>query len=218
MDSFTYEDIYELLRTEKYTTDLQPLKKEDMAKIKEYFATKQALLDKQVEGSAFYAPEKRDKLRTELENAKRAVRDLYEKREQKVINRALFSSRTDFRLKDSTNMLSCEAEQYDQLIELLKLGNRKFFEDVEPSMIPSTKDLNAEQSVAQPQSGYAEQKKKLVKFKETIPEIIDAELKKYGPFEPEAIAELPLDIADLLIRRNKAVEHNGQDRADGHVV
>lgn len=204
MGSFTYEDIYELLRTEKYTTDLQPLKIEDLVKIKEYFDTKQILLDKQVEGSTFYNPEKKEKLKLELENAKRAIKDLYEKREQKIINRALFSSRTDFRLKDSTNMLLCESKLYDQLIELLKTGNKEFFEKIESSKpkeitpVPPTKDLKATPG------------RKLIKFKETVPEIMDTELNKYGPFKPEAIAELPSEIADLLIRQNKAVEH-GQD-------
>ncbi len=203
---FTYEDIYELLRTEKYTTDLQPLKKEDLIKVKEYFDTKQVLLDKQVEGSTFYNPEKKEKLKLEIENAKRAIKDLYEKREQKIINRALFSSRTDFKLKDSTNMLSCEIKLYDNLIELLRTGNKEFFEDVDSSKpkisapILPAKALKAEQ----------EPSTKKVLFINNVPEIMDSNLNKYGPFEASAIATLPNEIADLLIKQNKAVEH-GED-------
>ena len=42
---------------------------------------------------------------------------------------------------------------------------------------------------------------KLVRFLHTVPKFVGKELEEYGPFAEEDIANLPLEIADLLIER-----------------
>lgn len=47
---------------------------------------------------------------------------------------------------------------------------------------------------------------KTVKFTNAVPKFVGKELEVYGPFEPEDTANLPADIADLLIRKGRAEE------------
>ena len=228
--TISYEDIYELLRTEKYSADLQPLKPQDLVKIKEYFALKEEMLKKQKSSTVFFDRSKQDKIVIEIENAWRALRDLYERREKKIINRALFTSRTNFKLKDSTNMLASEEKLYSLLIDLLRRNNMEFFEnfgikikyenektDARPEK-EATKALKEGKEVAikavednltaasEADKVIGPKPKKLIRFTEAVSELVDTDLQACGPFEKEDIANLPEELANLLIRQNKAKE------------
>lgn len=229
--AFSYEDIFELLRAEKYSADLQPLKPEDIAKIREYFKLKEELLKRQ-SASPIFMRAQQDKIQTEIENAWRALRDLYERRERKLINRALFSSRTAFKMKDSENMLESEARIYEQLLELLKKNCIEFFENFEikvkfegehPAEVKTAAKAEAkalkEGSEKKTEESHVEtdagsdteelreiKKLKLLRFIEPVDELVDLELNTYGPFEKEDVAALPQELADLLIKQKKVEE------------
>ena len=47
---------------------------------------------------------------------------------------------------------------------------------------------------------------KTIRFVEPLSRFIGTDLNVYGPFKKEYIANLPLDIADYLIKNNKAEE------------
>lgn len=225
--TISYEDIYELLRAEKYSTDLQPLKPQDLIKIKEYFALKEEMLKKQKSSSVFSDRSKQDKIMVEIDNAWRALRDLYERREKKIINRSLFSSRT--KLKDSTNMLATEEKLYSILIDLLKRNSVEFFENFgiklkyeaedsgqkeEPKGLKEEKEVAVKTAdeanlVASSEADKiveAKSNQKLIRFTESVSELVGTDLQAYGPFEKEDVANLPEELADLLLKQNKAKE------------
>jgi len=184
----TYEDIYELLRGEKNASDLQPLSLEQLSKVRKYLLAKEKLLKKQG-GGVFSSVKERAKILTEIDNAKSAMKDLFERRERKVINRALYTLRTDSRLKDTTNMLECEVVLYNSLLKDLDQARISFSELVDESKEPE------EEKVPEVVS---------VKFLEAMPELIDTDLKKHGPFEAEQVASLPIELANVLIAQKKA--------------
>ena len=190
MVEFSYEDLYEILRAEKYSTDLQPINKEEFRKINAYFKSKEEFLLKQKEVNFDDAAEK---TKTELDNAKRALKDLYDKRERKVISRALFTARGGFKLKDTTNMMFSEEKIYYALLELIKQSSEEFFSF-----------LN--QSFAEDQPKPLKENFKRVKLLESIPELMDTKLNRHGPFIAETEVELPAELAELLLRQGKASE------------
>ena len=55
------------------------------------------------------------------------------------------------------------------------------------------KDLKTE-----PSSGQ------LVRFTQEVPKFMGTDLQVYGPYQPEDLAKLPAEIADLLVRKEKA--------------
>ena len=143
MVDFTYEDLYELLRTEKFSTDLQSLKETDIKKIADYLTIKQTLLEKQTQSKEFFNQRNVDKIRTEIDNAKRILKDVFEIRERKIINRAIFTSRSESNIRDSTNMLRIEEDIYNQLIALLQNNSKKFFDQL--TTLSKPKELKIEQ-------------------------------------------------------------------------
>lgn len=256
-DTITYEDIYELFRTEKYSTDLQQLKPEELKKIGRYFRDKKQLFLKQTKESMFFDKSKRDQLKTELENARRALKDFYALREKKLLSRAVFTCRTG--LKDTTNMLASEEKLYLVLIDLLKSGSHEFFTyfvakdespimeqpvattcedkagitapcDMPASTLQPSAEAPAQEMPAQEVQASAETpaparaetiapediqakpcqleqaKINLIKLKilEPIPELIGPDLQKYGPYEKDVLADVPEELARLLVEQKKA--------------
>jgi DNA replication initiation complex subunit (GINS family) len=188
---FSYEDLYEFLRAEKYSTDLQPIATEQLQKVRRYFKTKEDFLAQQA-GTGF--DEALDKVKTELDNAKRALRDLYDKRERKVISRALLTARGGFKFKDATNMLVSEEKLYFTLLEMLKASNAEFFELID----------NMDFSHAAEQQKPLKEDFKRVKLLEDVPELMDTKLNRYGPYNTGTVIELPTELADLLLAQSKA--------------
>jgi len=169
VENYNYEDILELLHSEKYSSDLQSLKKEYLAKVQQYLDAKKALFDNTTNKDMHF------KLQMEIENAERAIRDLYSKREQKI-------------LKDTTNMLPKEEIIYNQLIELLISSQKSFYSTI--------------QNAAEPKLLKAPHR--TLKFREAVPELLDLRENKHGPFQANDTAELPEELAKILVAQNKA--------------
>ena len=219
VDMFSYEDIYELLRAEKLSTDLQPLRTEDLKKISEYLKMKENLLLSQDESVSLLSTQKRVKIQLELDNTRRTLRDLYEKRERKVLTRSIVTVRSGVGLKDTTNMLKHEQELYEHIITILSSSKDTFFEYIlslgregkdpmnELHKLKEIAKTEVEQ-ITKPEEAKIEveiKKEKLnIKFIDNIQEFYGEDLKNYGPYKEGDIDELPGRIANLLISQNKA--------------
>lgn len=214
MAEFSYDDIYEMLRTEKYSVDLQQISQEHMQKIREYLDSKKSLLQKQKE-SGLFDKSAREHLKLELENARRALRELYERREKKVINRAIFTARSDFKIKDTTGFLAFEEKSYLSLLDVLKESHVRFFANFKATS--SEKALLAQEqqqaSVQQtapeilpPQQTEPPAILREVSIISSVPQMVGMDLKSYGPFKEADTVKVPEEIASLLITQGKAKE------------
>ncbi len=218
-DAFTYSDIYELLRAEKNASDLEPLTVETLVKIAQYIANKCELLERQP-GGTFSNAKERSKILSEIDNAQQALRDMFERRQRKVINRAIFSVRTESRLKDTTNMLDFEVKMYEALLKIVESANRSMMTVLEGKCVtgaPSSalklvdKSLS-EDAISTPDAegkdlkAENQQQVQQIKFLDAIPELVDTDLAKHGPFEAGDIGSLPIELASLLVRQGKAAK------------
>ena len=85
----TFETLFELLRKEKINPELQKVEDEFYNLTSQYLEEKHAVLKtEQSSDSIFSSDSKRTML--QLENAKKIIKELYEKRENKIVNLANF--------------------------------------------------------------------------------------------------------------------------------
>ena len=220
VEALTYEDIYELLRAEKFATDLEQIKPADLARIKAYLESKKELLKKQLDAMSVLSSQKKIKIQQEIDNATRALKDLYEIRERKIINRALYSVRTDSQFKDTTNMLENEVELYEKLLKILRNQKKIFFKQIENSKIEEAKaeakseseekeevEEQVEKEKEEKEKSSKEIKEKVkkvkVKFLEECPEVFGEDLEKYGPFKSGDEAALPEQLCSILEKQKK---------------
>lgn len=209
---FTYDDLYELLRTELSSKDLKPLKLEDLKKIKQYLDSKENLLCSS-ETSKF--SKERHRIFEEIGNAKQVLNKLYQKRVKKIINRAIFTVRSESGAKDTSNMLKSEILLYNSLIKELKENEKLFFSEIDQMNLdlPEKKESKELKSIEK-QEETKENCLKTIKILEEISELQGTDLKRYGPYKKGDIAELPRLLADIIIKQEKGQENENIEKTE----
>jgi len=193
----TYETLYELLRKEKSSVELQELPQSFFKDIINYIKEKEAILKNQEKGTIFVS--EIDKTKKQIENIKKLLRELYERREKKIIDQALLSSRTEIKNRE-INLLHEEEQLYKELTNILTEYRNNILLRVlskkQPDLKKEPKEIKTEDN----------NKLKLIRFLTEIPKFIGTDLNIYGPFEREDLANLPKDIAKTLIEKKRAEE------------
>ncbi len=216
--NITYDTLFELLGREKKREDLQPMQESFFLDVVSYLREKEAILKKSDDDNLFLAEEK-DKTKTQLDNVRKIIKELYEKRERKIMEMATFKSRTNSSIINTTNLLKEEKILFESLVEdlnrsrtgvLMKIisANEPFL-DIKKSTVDqaNTENKNIDsktdmQEIEKPKLDTS----LMVRFISYVPKFVGKELEIYGPFEPEDIANLSRQIAEILIRKGKAIE------------
>ncbi len=187
MDSYNYEDLYELLRNEKFSTDLQDMSLENLKKIRSYFNERNNKLNES-ESSNMFSSHNKLKIQGEIDNATRIVNDLINIRERKIINRAIFTSRSNENIEDTSNMIEIEKKLYDFLNVELKKFRKSYLYEIE------NREIN-------------DKKHKKYVVLEDIPLLSDG-INEYGPYKKNDFIELPRNIANILVNESKIKEES----------
>ena len=111
----TYETLFDLLRREKSRDELQELDEDFYKNVAEYLQEKNKLLESSGEGFMDEA----EKTRIQISNIKKIIKELYERRERKIINLALFKSRLNNKILDTRALLPEEKLLFDYVVKQL---------------------------------------------------------------------------------------------------
>ena len=201
--NITYETLFEMLKREKETTDLQKLDTAFFNDFVDYLNEKKKMLEKD---DALFSYDEKKKLERQIDNARRIIKEIYEKREKKIIELALIKSRTKSNIIDKSHFLDNEKKFFNMITEILDAFRVEAIERVLAGSYLS-KDKE-EAAILDNKAAEESQKKdtKLVRFLNSVPKFVGKELEEYGPFEEEDIANLPAEIADILLGKGRAEE------------
>ena len=113
----TYETLFELLQREKERLELQKLEPTFFSDTIDYIKDKKKAIE--TNSDSPFAKEEKKKTERQLENIYKILKNLYERREKKIINISLDKSRTKSDLIDTTGLLKEESVFFDALTALL---------------------------------------------------------------------------------------------------
>lgn len=217
--AITYETLFDLLRREKSTEELQKLDKNVLANIVEYLKDKQGMLS--VPQSQLV--HEKEKTEHQLKNIKRIIKELYDRRESKIINMSINKSRTQSSLINTETLLEHEKKLYEELNSILGIFRAKILGNVLNAKFPeevsetkelktsSARDLESREALLEGKGEHlntkAEEKTEkstTIRFLSAIPRFVGPNLETYGPFEEDEITALPERIANVLIGKNRA--------------
>lgn len=189
----TYETLYEILRRERTRHELQELEPNFFKNITNYLKEKIAILESQKQKSPLFQEEVK-KTQKQIENIKKILEELYERRELKILNLALSASRTNTNTKPS--LLSEELKFYNNIKQLLDQSRENILNKLTKGELP----INEKPKPIKTD----ENELKLIRFISYVPKFVGTDNHKYGPFEPEMVANLPSEIVKLLIKKERA--------------
>lgn len=199
VEVITYEVLFDLLREEKGSNILVKLEKDFYEKVAKYLAEKRAILESQEKKSSVFTASETLKTKKQLDNIQRILKELYERREFKILDLAMFQSRTN-EVIDFSLMLDIEKELYFAILESLNLFRKEILMALLEAKIP--KIPSREVLKSSPEAIPKELK--TVRFVQAVPKFVGTDLNIYGPFEEEDIASLPSLVADVLMKKEKA--------------
>lgn len=177
-----YNDLYEMLRKEKYSEQLQNIPKKFVEEFKEYIEENKPSESKK--GDLF--SDSIAKSKKQLENAISLFRELMLKRKRKILNLVFVAAETGIMKRDYENMLPVEKEVFDNLVKVFEQGDREI-----------SKILSGEKT-------KQEAKQKMIIFKEKIDSFVDHTGNTIGPFKPGQLANLNTEVAQIFIQSGKA--------------
>ncbi len=176
-----YEDLYELLRKEKYSESLQLLPKNFIEDFSKYMKenTSEPSSDNGLFSDALIKSKK------EFENAIALFKELILKRKKKILNLVFVATETGIMKRDYENMLPIETKVFEKLV--------KSFEDGDKEL---SKILNGQQD--------KEEKDKMILFKEDVEQFVDHTGSTIGPFKSGELTNLDSNVANILVSGEKA--------------
>ena len=197
--TITYETLYDMLRREKNRAELQELDPLFYENLVRYLKEKKEILRSQEQKDSIFTTIEVQKTRKQIENIQKIIKELYEKRESKIMQLALMNSRSQTPKNDKTAMLNAEKDIYESVIQKLDQLRNEILHN-----IVLGNSLNPE---TQPKTLKKDEKPKItskkVKFKRKTDQFVGTDLKSYGPFEKGDIAKLPIEIADFMTDKNQ---------------
>lgn len=216
----TLVTLYDMLRNEQKKEDLQKPDQAFFFDVVAYLREKQALLELKREGENVFATGEKEKLEYELRSIRRILKELYEKREKKILDIALNKSRTGSDIIDTSAMLREEKEFYSHLLKTLDHFRRGILLNLFRGELPQVNDSvqradfslqqKKEQIRAELQQKAApsqEEQKPLmtrIRFIHPTPSFVWKDMKVYGPFDAGEETEIFPEVADLLARKGRA--------------
>ncbi len=214
----TYETLFELLRREKNREELQKLDNTFYIDVINYLKDKFDLLAKP-QKDLFSITEK-EKITRELRNIQKILRELYERREKKIISMALNKSRTNSDLIDTNNLLKEEFFFFNSLTNTLDVFRKGVILNILDGKLPVIDEEHTikieEEEKEETKEEVEEEKeefksaeeliKKKVKFLIPTSQFVGPELEEYGPYSADEIINLPIKVADVLINKGNAEE------------
>jgi len=178
----TYNDLYDALRKERYSEQLQPLQKDFVKEVSAYLKDRESLIGK---NNDLFSDEAQ-KNKKQLENAIAIFKELILRRKKKLLELAFISAETGISKRDFENMLHFEKEGFEKIMKAINEGDKKI-----EKMLQGIDEESLE-------------KNKLIIFKNDTEEFLDLEGNKLGPFKKGDIVNLAQEIANILIVDNKA--------------
>lgn len=190
--NITYETLFDIFRNEK---------KEGLQAVPEgFYADLVAYLKEKAQSDA-----DKEALAKQLKSIHKLVRDIYEMRETKIVNLALVSVRgSDI---GAAGLLPHEQRLLDSIVSLLRKARKEVLAHLLRGELPGGSQPAGKGDKAPDDSEKAPAPKgptMLVRFLAHVPKFVGTELEVYGPFEPGDMANLPTEIAGVLIAKNRA--------------
>jgi len=126
--AITYETLYELLRREKSREELQELQESFLGNVIEYINDKKRIIGSK-KGDPF-SEDEAEKTTHQLRQARKLLKELYDRREKKIINMAINKARTESSIIDTSALLAEEQQIFENVTSVLNNHRQQIFEKV----------------------------------------------------------------------------------------
>src|SRR3989344_809927 len=199
-ETITFEYLYDVLRKEKYSKEIQRLDENFMANLKKYIYEKTQLLKSNSEKVSIFTASETLKTRKHVENVQKLVKELFERRESKILYLAFVASKNSGKHQLTTSLLKEEEIMFNEIITKLN----EFREQT------TSRLLSEDPTDLKPKDIKTDKKplNQVIRVLEPVPQFVGLDMQIYGPFNEKDTVTLPIEIANVLVNKNIAAIEN----------
>tara|TARA_Y100000310_G_scaffold344372_1_gene456825 strand:+ start:3675 stop:4238 length:564 start_codon:yes stop_codon:yes gene_type:complete len=179
----SYEDLYELLRKEKYSEAMQVLPKKFVEDFSVYISE---LKERSSSGDDLFA-DSLAKVKKQMENSIAIFKELMLRRKKKLLQLVFVAAETGIMKRDYENMLVHEREVFDKLVKAVEEGDKAL-----NKILSGSKEKGEENSL------------RMIMFNQDVEEFVGMDGGVVGPYASGELANLDLKVADILVSGGKA--------------
>lgn len=224
--NITYETLFDFLRREKSNEELQKLPDTFYADVMSYLKSKFDILEKNSNAKDSFAYADHDRINEDIISIRKVLKELYNRREKKIIKIALDTAMLNAPIANTDNMIDYEFELYNRSVKLFRQFRTRVLVNLLDAKDPghisklceengnSESEYNADNISGEYNKDYEPAQNRQmdntdsgmmnVIFQENVPEFVGRELEIYGPFRKDDSHYLPDDIASILIEKGMA--------------
>lgn len=199
--AISYDLLFDILRYEKSREDLQALDKDFYKKVVEYLKQKDASIL-----SINTPTSERELTRIQVNNIKKILQEIYDRRERKIINLALYKIKTGSDMMNMGVLLDEEKIMFDNLVLLFSKYKTSILDNILNHRIPFAENIDLHRPESPKKRIIDPDQIVSIRFIKPVPRFLGPELDTYGPFEEQDIASMPYKIASILIGKHHAEE------------
>jgi len=177
-----YNDLYEILRKEKYSESLQPIDKNFLNE----FSTFLKNLREESSSESDLFSDSIFQSKKQLENSIAIFKGLILRRKKKILNLVFVAAETGIMKRDYENMFDFEKKIFDNLVKSFEEGDKEL-----SSVLHGTQNHDTD-------------KHRMVIFNESIEQFIDINGDIIGPFKKGDLANLDSKVCEILVSGGKA--------------
>ena len=204
--AITFETLYDILMREKQRDELLPLDPNFFQDVITYLREKMKVWEKVNKDDDLFSMGERDKIESEIKNTRKVIKDIYERREKKILELAINKSRIGQDI-EVPHLLKEEQQFFQSLARLLDQYRHGVLLNLLQMKLPSVAE---EKVVVEIQSREQKPKKTImVRFIHPVPKFVGSDLSIYGPFDEDDMANVPHDVAQILVEKGRAEEVKG---------
>lgn len=179
----TYNELYDALRKERYSEQLQPIPKNFIKDVSAYLKDKKEIADRKDDDFS----DTITKTKKQFENSIAIFRELMLRRKKKILELAFVATETGISKRDFENMLAVEKEAFEGIMKSLEKSDKKVSEMLK----------GAEEEEQKP-------KNKMIVFIDDVVEFLDVDGNMLGPFKKGDVANISEEVANILVVDKKA--------------
>ncbi len=177
----SYNDLYEFLRKEKYSEQLQTLPKDFVKQFSDYMRDKRSKFSS-VGVDSFDGELIMEK--KQHENAVAIFRELMLRRKKKILNLVFVAAETGIMKRDFADMLEFEKDMFERLVMCVDDADKSLHESMNGKPLES---LN-----------------KAIIISEEVEQFVDMAGELIGPFKKGSLVNIDSQVADILVSSGKA--------------
>ena len=174
----SYNDLYELLRKEKYSEPLQQLPKNFIQEFSNY------IKENSYDYSSLDTSNSSIKSKKQLENSFSLFKELMLRRKKKLLNLIFVANETGIMKRDYENMHDIEKSAFDKMV--------KAFEESDKEL---SRLLNSKEN---------KEVNKMIVFKQEVDQLINYDGTYIGPYKQGELVNMNSQVASLFVNDGKA--------------